>query len=100
MKLPQSKMVGNMKKVLADEFGAPTLSLDQFILPCVFEDDVCSSLQIDRGRAGVIVNAVGRSVGQEIITFQSLWAPAGGYFLEISPSGNRSQGSRAERRSN
>jgi DNA-binding GntR family transcriptional regulator len=80
-------MLVNLKKVLADEFAAPTLSLDQFILPCVFENDVCSQLGIARGSPGVVVNAIGHSIGREIITFQSLWAPAGGYFLEISPSG-------------
>jgi len=92
MKLSQGKMLGNLKKVLADEFDAPTLSLDQFILPCVFDDEVCSQLAIDRGSDGVVVNAVGRSIGQEVITFQSLWVPVGGYFLEISPSHHRSQG--------
>jgi DNA-binding GntR family transcriptional regulator len=100
MKLPQSKMLGNLKKVLADEFDAPTLSLDQFALPCAFDDEVCSQLAIDRGSAGMVVNAVGRSVGRESITFQSLWVPAGGYFLEISPSGNRPPAARVERRSN
>lgn len=100
MKLPQSKMLGNLKRVLADEFDAPTLSLDQFILPCVLDDEVCSSLEIDRGCAGMVVNAIGRSIAQEIITFQSLWAPAGGYFVEISSSGNRPQGGRPEKRSN
>jgi GntR family transcriptional regulator len=92
MKMPQSKMSGNLKRVLADEFDTPTLSLDQFILPCVFEDEVCSSLEIDRGSIGMVVKAVGRSVGQEIITFQSLWVPAGRYFVEISQSNNRPQG--------
>jgi GntR family transcriptional regulator len=92
MKLPQTKMSGNLKRVLAEEFDAPTLSLDQFILPCVFDDDVCSSLEIDRGSTGMMVNAVGRSVAQEVITFQSLWVPNGGYFLEISQTGHRPQG--------
>lgn len=100
MKLAQGKMLGNMKKVLADEFDAPTLSLDQFILPCVFDDEVCSSLELDRGSAGMVVNAVGRSIGQEIITFQSLSVPAGGYFVEISPSANRSPSGSIEKRSN
>jgi GntR family transcriptional regulator len=89
MKLPQSKMVGNLKRVFADEFGAPTLSLDQFILPCVLDDQVCASLEIDRGSAGMVVNAVGRSVGRETITFQALFVPAGGYHLEMSAIGSR-----------
>jgi DNA-binding GntR family transcriptional regulator len=100
MKLPQSKMTGNLKRVLADEFDVPTLSLDQFILPCTLDNEVCASLQIDSGSSGMVVNAIGRSIGQEIITFQSLFVPAGGYFLEISPSGNRAPGGRHERRSN
>ena len=99
MKLPQRKMLGNLKKVLADEFDAPTLSLDQFVLPCVFDDDVCASLEIDRGSAGMVVNAIGRSVGREIITFQALSVPAGGYFLEIPQSDSRAQAARLERRS-
>jgi GntR family transcriptional regulator len=89
MKLPQTKMSGNLKRVLAEEFDAPTLSLDQFILSCVFDDKVCAALAIDRGSSGMVVNAVGYSVGKEAITFQSLWVPNGGYFLEVSQSGNR-----------
>jgi GntR family transcriptional regulator len=100
MKLPQRKMLGNLKRVLAEEFDAPTLSLDQFILPCVFDGDVCSSLEIDRGSAGMVVNTVGRSVGQEIITFQALSVPAGGYFLEMPQSDSRAQAARLEKRSN
>ncbi|HEX9469851.1 MAG TPA: GntR family transcriptional regulator [Bradyrhizobium sp.] len=97
MKLPQSKMAGNLKRVLAEEFGVPTLSLDQFILPCVLDDEVCASLKVDRGSAGMVVNAIARSIGQEIITFQSLWVPAGTYFLEISPSGHRPPMGRLEK---
>jgi hypothetical protein len=33
---------GNLKAPLAEEFNAPTHSLDQFILPCIFADEVCS----------------------------------------------------------
>ena len=98
MKLPQRKMLGNLKKVLADEFDAPTLSLDQFVLPCAFDNEVCASLQIDRGSAGMVVNAIGRSVGAETITFQALYVPAGGYLLEMSPSDGRLQGGRIEKR--
>lgn len=92
MKISLSKMSGNLKRVLADEFDTPTLSLDQFILPCALGDDVCSSLAIDRGSVGMVVNAIGRSAGQEIITFQSLWVPAGRYALEISETGGRPRG--------
>jgi GntR family transcriptional regulator len=100
MKLLQRKMLGNLKRVLADEFDAPTLSLDQFILPCLFDDEVCSSLQIDRGSAGMVVNAIGRSIGREIITFQALFVPAGGYFLEMPQSDSRAQAGPVERRTN
>lgn len=92
LKIPQTRIAGNMKRVFADEFGAPTLSLDQFILPGAFDDDVCSALAIERGSAGMVVTAVGRSLGQEIITLQSLWVPAGGYMLEMSEAGRRPSG--------
>ena len=99
MKLPQTKMSGNLKRVLAEEFDAPTLSLDQFILPGIFDDKVCAALEIDSGSTGMIVNAVGYSIGKEAITFQSLWVPNGGYFLEVSQSGQRRRRARPERRS-
>jgi GntR family transcriptional regulator len=86
MKTPLSKMSGNLKRALATEFDAPTLSLEQFILPCVFDNEVCSALELKRGSAGMVMNAIGRSVGQEVISFQSLWVPAGRYFIEVSAS--------------
>jgi DNA-binding GntR family transcriptional regulator len=89
MKLPQTKIRGNLRRVLAEEFDAPTRSLEHFILPCVCDTDVCSILDIDRGHAGMVVNTVGRSIGQEAITFQLLWVPAGRYFLEISAAVRR-----------
>ena len=46
---------GNLKAPLAEEFNAPTHSLDQFILPCIFADEVCSALKIKRGSAGMVV---------------------------------------------
>jgi hypothetical protein len=72
-----------------DEFSAcpdaeAVFGLDQFILPCIFADEVCSALKIKRGSAGMVVNTIGQGIGQEAITFQSLWAPAAECFLEVS----------------
>jgi hypothetical protein len=36
----------------------------------------------------MMVSAVGYSVGKEVITFRPLRVPNGGYFLEVSQSGN------------
>jgi GntR family transcriptional regulator len=87
MKMPESKIAGNLKRVLAEAFDTPTLSLDQYILPCVFDDDVSAQLGVDRGTSGMVIHAVGHSIGQEVISFQSLWVPAGGYLVEMISGG-------------
>jgi DNA-binding GntR family transcriptional regulator len=89
MKVPQSKITGNLKRVFAVEFDAPTLSLDQYVLPCRFEDEICAHLQLPRGSAGMTVSAVGRGVAQELISFQILWVPTGPYHLEVMAGAGR-----------
>jgi DNA-binding GntR family transcriptional regulator len=84
MKMEISRIRGNLKTLLAEEFNAPTRSLDQFILTCILADEVCSALKIKRGSAGMVVNTIGQSIGQEAITVQSLLVPAAQYFLEVS----------------
>ena len=84
MKIPQSKIVGNMKRFLADEFDTVTNSIEQFAAPGVLDDETCALLEIESGSAGMCVNSIGRTVSQEAITFQSLWIPAGDYYLELN----------------
>jgi GntR family transcriptional regulator len=92
MKMPQSKIPVNLKKFLAEEFDTATQSVEQFIQPCVFAKDVCSLLKIEKSSSGMLLNSVGRSTGQEAITFQSLWIPAGDYYLEIAAGGRPPDG--------
>ena len=84
IKLAQSNISGNIKRVLAEEFDTPTIALDQYILPCALDDDVSAQLELPRASTGMVVNTIGLSVGREPISFQSLWVPSGGYLLEIS----------------
>jgi DNA-binding GntR family transcriptional regulator len=86
MKVRESKLTGNLRRFLAEEFNAPTLSVEQFVRPCVFDKETCSLLEIRQGSAGMVTNIVGRSVGQEAITFQALWVPEGTYYLRVVPS--------------
>ena len=90
MKIAESKFRGNLKTVFAEEFDAPTLTLDQNVEPSKFDSEICALLGLPSGPVGVALHATGRSVGQEAITFQSLWMPAGNYMLEIAAGRNRS----------
>jgi GntR family transcriptional regulator len=82
MRMQPAKIAGNIKKFLADEFGTPTHVLEQFSHACTFPADVCSALKLPRGSTGLLINTVGRSVGQEAITFQMLWVPPGPYYIQ------------------
>jgi GntR family transcriptional regulator len=84
MKISKARFSGNLKRVLAEEFETPTHALEQFIRPCIFDQEVCALLERDGANAGMLVDTVGRSVGQEAVTFQSLWVPIGEYWLEVS----------------
>jgi GntR family transcriptional regulator len=83
MKTPLSKMTGNFKRFLAEEFDTPTHAIEQFMMPSVLDTETCSRLEIAQGSAGMVVNTIGRSVGREAITFQSLSVPNGPYYLEV-----------------
>jgi GntR family transcriptional regulator len=86
MKVRESKLTGNLRRFLAEEFNAPTLSVEQFVRPCVFDKETCSLLEIRPGSAGMVTNIVGRSVGQDAITVQALWVPEGTYYLQVAAS--------------
>lgn len=83
MRIQQAKIAGNLKRFLAEEFQTPTHAVEQFIQPCKIDNDVCSLLKIARGSTGMLLNSVGRTVGQEPITFQALWIPSGPYHLQM-----------------
>lgn len=86
MKIDQAKIIGNIKRFLADEFDAATHAIEQFAAPSVLDEATCALLQIKADSAGMVVNTVGRTVSREAITFQSLCIPAGGYYLEFNPA--------------
>lgn len=83
MKVQLSKMTGNFKRFLAEEFDTPTHAIEQFMMPCVLDGATCSQLEIARGSSGMVVNTIGRTVGREAITYQSLSVPSGPYYLEV-----------------
>lgn len=86
MKVPQSKIVGNMKRFLAEEFDAVTATVEQFATPTALDRKTSALLEVEVGHAGMLINSVGRTLSQEAITFQSLWVPAGDYYLELNPA--------------
>ncbi len=86
MKIAQAKLVGNMKRFLAEQFEAVTNTVEQFATPSALDRKTCALLQVETGSAGMLINSIGRTVSQEAITFQSLWVPAGDYYLELTPA--------------
>jgi DNA-binding GntR family transcriptional regulator len=91
MKIAPSKLTGNLKRVLADEFGAVTHAIEQFAMAGRTDDEDRSLLKIDARSPGMAINSVGRTIGREAISFQSVWVPAGKYYLELL-SGARPNG--------
>jgi DNA-binding GntR family transcriptional regulator len=79
--------------VFCEEFDAPTLTLEQYVEPSKFDSEICALLGLPSGSVGVVLHTTGRSVGQEAMTYQSLWMPAGNYMLEIAAGRNRPTGS-------
>ena len=86
MRVRESKLTGNLRRFLAEEFNAPTLSVEQFVRPCLFDKETCSLLEVAAGSAGMLTNIIGRSVGREAITLQALWVPEGKYYLQVAAS--------------
>jgi DNA-binding GntR family transcriptional regulator len=85
MKVPSSKIAGNLKRFLAEEFETPTNTIEQFATPCVLDKKIAALLEVEAGSAGMLINTIGRTVSQEAITVQSMWVPAGDYYLEFNP---------------
>jgi GntR family transcriptional regulator len=91
MKIHPSKLTGNLKRVLADEFGAVTHTIEQFAMAGRVDDEDRDLLKLAASAPGMAINTVGRTIGREAITFQSVWMPAGKYYLEFL-SGARPNG--------
>jgi GntR family transcriptional regulator len=73
----------NLKAVLADEFGAPTLQSDglAFVRPIPRED--AQLMQVTPGSTGLQVHITGRTFGRVPISFQVMSVPQTRYALKL-----------------
>mgnify|MGYP001185099014 CR=1 FL=1 len=83
MKIQPSKLTGNFKRVMADEFDAATHTIEQFAMAVDLGKDDRMLLKVGAGTPAMEVNTIGRTFNREAITFQSVWMPAGKYYLEL-----------------
>ena len=83
MKIHPSKLTGNFKRVMADEFDAATHTIEQFATAVRLSKDDRTLLQVGADTPAMVVNTIGRTFNREAITFQSVWMPAGKYYLEL-----------------
>jgi DNA-binding GntR family transcriptional regulator len=86
MKIPTAELNLNLKVLLAEKFGEPTLSIDQFIAVTEFDDDSCNYLGLPKATRGIAQHSLGKGVAGQVTSYQYLAIPAGGYLLQ-SPSG-------------
>jgi GntR family transcriptional regulator len=75
----------NLKKLFADEFGAPTLSVEQSVRACVLAPDVAGLIGMPKGACGMILEATALTHGRAAFSFQCIHIPANDYRLDVSP---------------
>jgi GntR family transcriptional regulator len=84
LRIAEKRLVDtNLKAVLANEFGAPTLHSEglAFVRPCAAED--AALMDLVSGTPCLQVHITGRSVGRIPITFQLMCVPPTGHALKL-----------------
>jgi GntR family transcriptional regulator len=75
----------NLKKLFADEFGAPTISVEQSIRACQLEPDVAKLIGMPKRACGMVLEATAFTYGRAAISFQRIHIPQSDYPLDVSP---------------
>jgi GntR family transcriptional regulator len=78
----------NLKKLFADEFGAPTISVEQSIRACVLEPDVARLIGMPRRASGMVLEATAFTYGRAPFSFQRIHIPPSDCPLDVSPMMN------------
>lgn len=84
----------NLKKLFADEFGAPTISVEQSIRACMLEPDVARLIGMPKRACGMVLEATAFTYGRVPISFQRIHIPQSDYPLDVSPVMNAPKGLR------
>ena len=78
----------NLKRLFADEFGAPTISVEQTIRACVLEPDVARLLGLPKHASGMVLEATAFTYGRAPFSFQRIHIPPSDCPLDVSPMMN------------
>jgi GntR family transcriptional regulator len=75
----------NLKKLFADEFGAPTISVEQFIRAGGLTAEIARLIGGPKRGCAMLLEVTAFSYGRAPISFQRIHVPASDYPLDISP---------------
>jgi GntR family transcriptional regulator len=75
----------NLKKLFADEFGAPTISVEQSVRAEVLAPDIAKLIGVSRGVCGMVLEATAFTHGRQPFSFQCIHIPPSDYALDVSP---------------
>lgn len=75
----------NLKKLFADEFGAPTISVEQFIRAGSLTAEIARLIDAPKRTGAMLLEVTAFSYGRAPISFQRIHIPASDYALDISP---------------
>lgn len=88
MRLPSKRMESvNLKRILAEEFGAPILYVVQRVRVDRLPGVACEIMGIREGRTGMCVQIVAYSYDDAPISFHWIYVPPTHYMLEFSDYG-------------
>ncbi len=74
----------NLRSVLGEELGAPTISVTQRVKIVRLPDDICDALSVNHGTDGLNIDAIGHGYGGRAISFHRIWAPPTEYALDMT----------------
>lgn len=85
LKLPISDVESlNLKQILSDEFGAPTLSVDQTVRAQIPAREIARKIGLPAKTPCVLLQIVAASRRREPITFQRIYVPPTDYEMELT----------------
>lgn len=86
LKLPSSAFESvNLKAVFAEEFGAPTIGVKQFMRAVTFTHDVVKMLGVAQRAVGMLLEVTALTYGNAPFSHQRIYVPRTDYPLDISP---------------
>jgi GntR family transcriptional regulator len=75
----------NLKRVFAEQFGAPTISVDQFVRAGELKPEVARLVGAPTRVCGMVLEVTAHTYGRAPISFQRIQIPASDYPLDVSP---------------